>query len=101
MSYRILQTERFEEALRQILVYVTENAQDASPALQLLDETEKAVRSLAEFPKCGAMPWDRHLKALGYRYLRVKTYLLFYYCSEETVYILTIVHEKQAYKDML
>ena len=101
MSFRILRTERFGEALRQILFYIADNAQDSAPALQLLDEIEEATCSLADFPNRGAKPRDRHLRALGYRYLKVKSYLLFYFCSEDTVCMLMIVHEKQAYRDLL
>jgi plasmid stabilization system protein ParE len=69
----------------------------------VLDDVERAVCSLAEFPERGALPRDRRLRALNYRFLCVDSYLLFYRCDEKTniVYVLAIVHTKQQYTNIL
>ena len=102
-GYRILKTQLFNEQLRAIALYIAENAQDAQPALKLLDEIEQCIEAMRYFPGRGARPHDRRLRALEYRFVTVGSYIVFYSYSDEshTVTVLAIMHSKQHYANVL
>ena len=70
-----------------------------NPLCVSLQSLKKNCDSLNLLPEAGALPKDYVLKALGYRYLTHKQYLIFYLTdsAEHKVFIHTVFHEKLDY----
>lgn len=73
----------------------------AESARNITDGLYAAMERLARFPLTAPLIRDPELRRLGYRYVIVKNYLLFYRLIGDTVYIYHIVHGKTDYPTML
>ena len=69
----------------------------AKYARELSEELLKALERLADFPLSGSPLRDGELRALGYRFLLVRSYLLIYRLIGDTVYVYHAVHGKTNY----
>jgi toxin ParE1/3/4 len=99
MKYLINFTETAKGDLRDIAIYIAEQAKDKDIAKAFVKElTEQCIR-LEEHPLIGAIPKERMLVSLGYRFLVHKDYLIFYSLDEtaKTVYIQAIFNAKKDY----
>lgn len=65
--------------------------------VRLLDVAD----SLAENPDRGARPRDERLQRLGFRFVVVSPYLLFYKVSPRTVRVYRVVHGHRRYQRLL
>ena len=99
MSYTVRFTETAKNDLREIAFYIAEVSQEVSVAKGFVLELRAACHRLTELPGQGALPKDRILRSMGYRYLTYKGYLIFYMTDEPAhiVDIMAIFHEKQDY----
>mgnify|MGYP004449443251 CR=1 FL=1 len=99
MNYRIRITEAAKQDLREIAVYIAEEAKDAGIAKRFVNELREECKRLEVFPNAGALPKDRILLSSGYRYLVYKDYLIFYtvYEMQKEVDVLAIFHAKKDY----
>ena len=54
---------------------------------------------MKQFPESGALPRDRVLRSIGFRFLVYKDYLLFYKYekAEERVYVVAVFNGKRDY----
>lgn len=98
-NYHIVLTETAKQDLRDIAFYLSEKSGDKKIAIKFVNELREQTRQLILFPESGALPKDRILKSLGYRFLVHKDYLLFYHVDEqkETVYVTAIFNGKKDY----
>jgi len=64
---------------------------------RLLKKIENSLRLLATNPYLGRVPNDAALLDLGYRYLVVQNYLIFYVVEERTIFVHRIVHGARDY----
>jgi len=69
--------------------------------LELLLVNPLLVNPLLVNPLLGRVPRDEDIKILGYRYLIVSNYIIFYTIEEKTIYIHRILHSAQNYKAIL
>ena len=85
--------------LREIVFGIYEISGDLETAVRFVRELEEKCEVLKDLPEGGAVPKDYVLKALGYRYLVHKHYLIFYMMKpdEQNVYIHAFFHEKLDY----
>lgn len=70
-------------------------------ARRITDGIYAAMERLTRFPLSAPQVRDAELRRLGYRYVIVQNYLLFYRLIGETVYVYHIVHGKTDYPTLL
>ena len=70
-------------------------------ARKITDEMFSAMERLTRFPLSAPLIRDVELRRLGYRYVVVKNYLMFYRLIGDTVYVYHIVHGKTYYPTLL
>ena len=98
-NYRIKLLKVAEDDFTEIVMYIS--AENINAANKLADKIEKSLLSLTENPKLGRIPRDEDIKQLGYRYLIVENYIIFYTIDQRTIYIHRILHGSRNYKTIL
>jgi len=88
-----------EEDLSEILNYIA--AENLSAAVTLTDKIENDLTILSENPFMGRVPRDEEIKNLGYRYLIVQNYIIFYTIEDNTIFVHRILHQARDYKTLL
>ncbi len=88
-----------EDDLAEIIAFIVED--DIAAAEKLAARIEKQLARLAEHPSPGRIPAEEELARLGYRYLVVDNYLIFYTVSAEAVLIQRIIHGARDYTGLL
>ena len=88
-----------EEDLADIVTFIT--ADNPSAAASLARKMERALERLAVHPYIGIVPADEELVQLGYRYLILDNYLVFYTVEHRTVLIHRIIHGARDYRSLL
>jgi plasmid stabilization system protein ParE len=83
MSYDIHITSTAERDLIRAADHIEFNLKNPKAADDLLDEAEKQINSLSDFPEKFRLVDDPVLASWGIRFVIVKGYLAFYTISEE------------------
>jgi toxin ParE1/3/4 len=96
-SVRILSIA--EEDFTEIISFIA--ADNTNAALNLADKIEKNLELLADNPLLGKSPSDSDLKLLGYRYLIIENYIIFYTIEKRTIIIHRMLHGARNYKSLL
>ncbi len=81
----------FKEAIAYIAL------DNPSAAGSLAKMIEKKLANLHSHPFMGKIPDEEHLARMGYRYLVVGNYLVFYTIERRTVWIHRIIHGARDY----
>ncbi len=99
MSYTVVITDTAKQDLRDIVIWIAEQAKDIEAAKHFVNELREKCKKLDEFPSTGSFPRDRVLKSAGYRFVTHKEYLIFYLIDEEnkTVNVMAIFNAKRDY----
>lgn len=79
-----------EQDLAELVSYVA--GENVSAAFALADLIERDLGKLAAHPYLGRVPNDQKLAGLGYRFLAVENYLIFYAVKGRTVLVHRIIH---------
>ncbi|MGE5861762.1 MAG: type II toxin-antitoxin system RelE/ParE family toxin [Ignavibacteria bacterium] len=98
-KYQIRLLSIAEEDFTEIITYIA--ADNPSAADTIADKIEKNLEVLSENPSLGRIPREEELRNLGYRYLIIQNYLIFYTIEERTIYIHRILHGARNYKTLL
>jgi addiction module RelE/StbE family toxin len=100
-KYQIKYLPIAENDLKEIISSIQTDDQNA--ALSLLDNIDRSVSQLKNFPYKGKTPEDNYLQSKGYRMLVIKNYIVFYAVNESIneVEIRRILHGKRKYKFLL
>ena len=88
-----------EEDFTEIVSFIA--ADNTKAALNLADKIEKNLELLADNPLLGKSPSDSDLKLLGYRYLIIENYIIFYTIEKRTILIHRRLHGARNYKSLL
>ena len=96
-SVRLLQLA--EDDLTEIITYIA--ADRPSAAEKLASRIEKDLRLLASNPHLGRIPSEEELLRLGYRYLVVENYLVFYTIEGKTLVVHRILHGARDYLNLI
>ena len=88
-----------EEDLNDIIEYIA--ADNPSAAAAVLDRIENDLRLLSQQPQLGRIPEEEDLVRMGYRFLIVRDYLIFYTLEERAVLVHRIVHGARDYLRLL
>jgi len=98
-KYNLRLLRAAEEDLSEILNYIA--AENLSAAVTLTDKIENDLTILSENPFMGRVPRDEEIKNLGYRYLIVQNYIIFYTIEDNTIFVHRILHQARDYKTLL
>lgn len=88
-----------EEDFTEIISFIAD--ENTKAALNLADKIEKNLELLTDNPFLGKSPSDSDLKLLGYRYLVIENYIIFYTIEKRTILIHRILHGARNYKSLL
>jgi toxin ParE1/3/4 len=88
-----------EEDFTEIISFIA--ADNTRAAENLANKIEKNLELLSDNPLLGKTPSDSDLKLLGYRYLIIENYLIFYTIEKRTVLIHRMLHGARNYKSLL
>lgn len=99
MNCKVKFTATAKEDLRSVTYYIARESGDKSVAERFLKDIQKKCEILEDFPEIGAIPRDRVLMSLGYRFLVHGDYLIFYDYQRDvdTVNILAVFNSKRDY----
>jgi len=88
-----------EEDLTDILMYIASDKPAA--AARLANRFNQKLSLLADNTRIGSIPKEDSLVQLGYRYLIVDNYLVFYIIEDSVIYIHRILHGARDYTQIL
>jgi toxin ParE1/3/4 len=96
--YHIRLLRAAEDDLTEIVTYIAADRPQAAEALAT--KIEKAIELLSHNPYLGKVPQEGDLAGLGYRYLVVQNYLVFYIIEGKTAYVHRILHGARDYLNL-
>jgi toxin ParE1/3/4 len=98
-EYAIRLLKAAEEDFKEIITYI---ALDNYSAAEIVAENiEKSLSNLSAHPFMGKIPKEIELASMGYRFLVVQNYLIFYTAEEQTVLVHRIIHGARDYLSLL
>ena len=98
-KYQIRLLKIAEEDFTEIISFIADDNLDA--AKNLADKIEKDLQLLSENHYLGRVPRGEEIKNLGYRFLIVQTYIVFYMIEESSILVHRILHQARNYKSLL
>lgn len=98
-KYQIRFLSIAEEDLNEIASYIA--LDNPKAANELVTKIEENLLLLSENPLLGRLPRDEEIRKLGYRYLVVRNYIIFYTVENKTIHIHRILHGARNYKTIL
>ena len=103
MSFRIHFTRTAAADLEETVDYIDHALFNPDASEHLLEQLEKELLNLAEFPESHARTEDPFLAEQGIRFVTVKNYLLFYTIDAENqaVYIIRFLYGKRDWINVL
>ena len=102
MSYRVIRTDKADELIHRVILYVAEQFGNDT-AIEKLDELESEILSLCDNPYHGIQPKYTVLRRQGYLVLITKKNLIFYKVNEQDkiVTIYAVVDQRQDYLSII
>jgi toxin ParE1/3/4 len=88
-----------EDDFDDIVSYIA--AENRTAAETIAVKIERSLARLPDHPYLGRTPREEHLIRLGYRFLVVENYLIFYTLEEQTIWIHRILHGARDYLNIL
>ena len=88
-----------EDDFNEIVTYIA--VENRAAAEIIATKIEKNLSRLSFYPYLGKIPKDEELNCLGYRFLVVENYLIFYTVEEQTILIHRIIHGARDYLNLL
>lgn len=102
MKYNVVRTDTADEQIRQIILHINENF-GSDTALEKLEELEKSLMLLGEYPDMGTVPRYHILRRQGYMVLILEKNLVFYRIDDKKrqVIIYAAAGHKQDYLNII
>ena len=102
MEYQVIRTDKADELIHRIILYVAEQFGN-EVALEKLEELETSIISLGDNPYLGIQPRYNILRRQGYLVLITKKDLVFYKVNEQEkiVTIYAVVDQRQDYLSII
>ncbi len=98
-EYEIRLLQVAEDDLREIISYIA--LDNPAAATALLDKIENSLSGLVSFPLLGKVPAEEALAGMGYRFLTLNNYLVFYTVEEQIIWVHRIIHSARNYISLL
>ena len=101
--YTVKLTSDANNDINQIIVFIHLESKDRDTAISYLDLLEKSILSLERLSERGSNPRYKILKNQGYKFLVVKSHLIFYKVDQENkiITIYRVLHNKSQYQNFL
>jgi len=101
--YDVYLTEPAEDDLRDIAKYISSQLNAPTTALNMIRTIKDAVTKLETMAPVYPLVRDDRLAAFGYRFLRVKNYLIFFIVNEKgkTVDVDRILYARRDWRNIL
>ena len=102
MGYKIVRTDKFNDQLTDIIMYIRD-AFSKKEAVDYLDYLENIINNLKDFPYVGVVPRYQAIAKQGYRAIICKQNILFYKVKEDSKEIILsiIVSSKRNYINLV
>ena len=88
-----------EDDLSESIAFIAADNIDAATAF--LEKIETSLSRLGNHPLLGRIPKEDDLARMGYRYLVIENYLVFYTIGDDTVLVHRIIHGARDYLALL
>ena len=88
-----------EEDFKELVTYIA--LDNPSAAIAVADKLESSMSNLSISPFIGKIPKEEELAAMGYRFLIVQNYLVFYTIEDRIIWVHRIVHGARDYLSLL
>ena len=98
-KYTIRLLQAAEEDLKEIITYIA--LDNPTAAESTANKIEKSLSNLSHYPLIGKIPVEKELASMGYRFLIVQNYLIFYTVEEYIVWVHRIIHGARDYLGLL
>ena len=98
-KYQVRLLRIAEEDFTEIISFIAADNPGAADAIA--NKIEKSLELLSGNPSLGRIPREEEIRNLGYRYLIVQNYLIFYTIEERIIFIHRILHSARNYKSLL
>ena len=101
-KYKITRTDLADSQLRETILYIAE-VYGPDTALAKLDEIEKEIMKLSEFPEKGIIPKYSVLRKQGFRVLLLENNMVFYKINDKLkqIIVYAIVSYKHDYLNIV
>lgn len=101
--YEIYYTPLAAEDLDEIDTYICETLCNPQAAEHLMEEMEKSIHRLRDFPYIGSEVEDAYLASKGYRKLVVENYLVFHLVDDvsRVILIMRVQYGAREYRSLL
>ena len=102
MSYKNIRTDKFNDQLTDIIMYIRD-AFSKEEAVDYLNYLESIINNLRDFPYIGVVPRYQAIAKQGYRAIICKQNIVFYKVNESTKEIVLniIVSSKRNYLNLV
>lgn len=102
MKYLINRTDKFNDQLTDIIMYMASNYSNVE-ALEYLSYLEKEINNLADYPYIGSIPRYQPIAKQGFRALICRENIILYKVNEERkeVVLHIIVSTKRNYLNLI
>jgi toxin ParE1/3/4 len=98
-KYQIRLLRIAEEDFIEIVSFIA--ADNPTAAGAMANKIEKHLELLSENPNLGRIPREEEIRNLGYKYLIVQNYLIFYTIKGKTIFVHRTLHGARNYKTLL
>ncbi len=100
MAYKLIITERADDLIDKLVVYIINKLKNKEAASHLLDELDDIYSRLAENPYQFPESKDDYLNSRGYReaHFSEMSYKAVFRIDENKVYIVGIFHDMEEYE---
>jgi toxin ParE1/3/4 len=98
-KYTIRLLQAAEEDFKEIITYIALDNPSAAEAIA--EKIEKSLSNLSTYPLIGKIPNEEELVTMGYRFLVVQNYLIFYTIEDHTIWVHRIIHGARDYLSLL
>ncbi len=95
MNYNVHVTKKATADVIEAADYIELNLRNPTAADNLIDDFERKVATLGEFPERNRIVEEPVLKSWGIRFAIVKNYLAFYIIVEDTVHVVRFLHSRR------
>lgn len=96
-TYIVKITAQAEEQLQEIIKYITTELKAPKAALNLLDEIERSISSLSQFPQRVTLTKEEPWCNYGIHKMPVKNFLIYFWIDEENskVQVTAVIYGKR------
>ncbi len=104
MPYKILSTDKYDDEVFEIVMYIATSSGDKNRALNYLGKIEQKTKILEDYPEAGSIPRNSTIRKQGFRILFVAEHHAIFYKiddREKKVILYHIVDTRRDYETLV